>query len=40
MERIEELRDKWTSKVMNQRAKYDKAAKSKDIIIMTKDKKI
>lgn len=38
--RIEELRDKQTSKVMNQRAKYDKTAKSKDIIIMAKDKKI
>ncbi len=25
---------------MNQRAKYDKTAKSKDIIIMAKDKKI
>jgi hypothetical protein len=25
---------------MNQRAKYDKSAKSKDIIIMAKDKKI
>ena len=38
--RIEELRDKQTSKIMNQRAKYDKTAKSKDIIIMAKDKKI
>ena len=38
--RIEELRNKQTSKVMNQRAKYDKTAKSKDIIIMAKDKKI
>ena len=38
--RIEELRDKQTSNVMNQRAKYDKTAKSKDIIIMAKDKKI
>lgn len=38
--RIEELRDKQTSKTMNQRAKYDKTAKSKDIIIMAKDKKI
>jgi len=38
--RIEELRDKQTSRSMNQRAKYDKTAKSKDIIIMAKDKKI
>ena len=38
--RIEELRNKQTSKTMNQRAKYDKTAKSKDIIIMAKDKKI
>ena len=38
--RIEELRDKQTSSTMNQRAKYDKTAKSKDIIIMAKDKKI
>ena len=32
--RIEELRDKQTSRTMNQRAKYDKTAKSKDIIIL------
>ena len=38
--RIEELRDKQVSKVINQRVKYDKTAKSKDIIIMAKDKKI
>lgn len=38
--RIEELRDKQTSRSMNQRAKYDKTAKAKDIIIFTKDKKI
>ncbi|MBW9147335.1 transposase [Clostridium sp. CM028] len=38
--RIEELRDNQTSRTMNQRAKYDKTAKSKDIIIMAKDKKI
>lgn len=38
--RIEGLRDKQTSRTMNQRAKYDKTAKSKDIIIMAKDKKI
>ncbi|WP_298846342.1 DUF6262 family protein [Clostridium sp.] len=38
--RIDELRDKQTSRSMNQRAKYDKTAKSKDIIIIAKDKKI
>ena len=38
--RIEELRDKQTSRTINQRAKYDKTSKSKDIIIMSKDKKI
>lgn len=38
--RIEELREKQTNTTMNQRAKYDKTAKSKDIIIMAKDKKI
>lgn len=38
--RIEELRDKQVSKAINQRAKYDKTSKSKDIIIMAKDKKI
>ncbi|MEW9095234.1 MAG: DUF6262 family protein [Clostridiaceae bacterium] len=38
--RIEELRQKQLSKTMNQRAKYDKTSKSKDIIIMAKDKKI
>lgn len=38
--RIEELRDKQVSKIINQRAKYDKTSKSKDIIIMAKDKKI
>lgn len=38
--RLEELRDKQTSRTMNQRAKYDKTAKTKDIIIMAKDKKI
>lgn len=38
--RIEELRDKQISKTINQRAKYDKTSKSKDIIIMAKDKKI
>lgn len=38
--RIEDLRQRQVSKEMNQRAKYDKTAKSKDIIIMAKDKKI
>lgn len=38
--RIEELRDKQVSKTINQRAKYDKTSKSKDIIIIAKDKKI
>ncbi|KEI86134.1 transposase [Clostridium botulinum B2 267] len=38
--RIEELRDRQVSKTINQRAKYDKTSKSKDIIIMAKDKKI
>jgi CRISPR/Cas system-associated protein Cas10 (large subunit of type III CRISPR-Cas system) len=35
--RIEELRDKQTSRTMNQRVKYDKTAKTKDIIIMAKE---
>jgi cell shape-determining protein MreC len=38
--RIEELRQQQVSKEMNQRAKYDKTAKSKDVIIIAKDKKI
>lgn len=38
--RIEGLRQKQLSKTMNQRAKYDKTSKSKDIIILAKDKKI
>lgn len=38
--RIEELRDKQVSKTINQRAKYDKTSKAKDVIIMAKDKKI
>ena len=38
--RIEDLRDKQVSKTINQRAKYDKTSKAKDIIIMAKDKKI
>lgn len=39
-QRIEELRDKQTEKVIKQRIKYDKTDKSKDIIILAKDKKI
>jgi CRISPR/Cas system-associated protein Cas10 (large subunit of type III CRISPR-Cas system) len=38
--RIEELRDKQTEKVIKQKLKYDKTDKSKDIIIIAKDKKI
>ena len=38
--RIEELRDEQTEKIIRQRLKYDKTDKSKDIIIMAKDKKI
>lgn len=38
--RIEDLRQQQVSREMNQRAKYDKTAKSKDIIIIAKDKKI
>lgn len=38
--RIEKLRQKQISETMNQRAKYDKTSKSKDIIILAKDKKI
>lgn len=38
--RIEDLRQQQVSREMNQRAKYDKTSKSKDIIIMAKDKKI
>lgn len=39
-QRIELLRKQEVSKEMNQRAKTDKTSKSKDIIIMAKDKKI
>jgi CHAT domain-containing protein len=39
-ERIELLRKQEVSKEINQRAKTDKTNKSKDIIIMAKDKKI
>lgn len=38
--RIEDLRNKQVHQNMNQRAKTDKTSKSKDIIIMAKDKKI
>lgn len=38
--RIEDLRQKQVNKEMNKRAKLDKTSKSKDIIIMAKDKKI
>lgn len=38
--RIEGLRNKQVNKTINQRAKYDKTSKSKDIIILAKDKKI
>ena len=38
--RIEELRDKKIERVIKQRLKYDKTDKSKDMIIMAKDKKI
>lgn len=39
-ERIELLRKQEVSKEINQRAKIDKTSKSKDIIIIAKDKKI
>ena len=39
-ERIEELRNKQVNNEMNRRAKFDKTAKSKDVIIAAKDKKI
>ncbi len=38
--RIEELRKKQINHEINQRAKFDKTAKSKDVIIQAKDKKI
>ena len=37
---IEQLRTLEVNKKINQRAKFDKTAKAKDIIIATKDKKI
>lgn len=39
-QRIEELRNRQINHEINQRAKFDKTAKSKDIIIQAKDKKI
>ena len=39
-QRIEELRNRQINNETNQRAKFDKTAKSKDIIIQSKDKKI
>ena len=39
-QRIEELRNKQINHEINQRAKFDKTAKSKDIIIQAKDNKI
>lgn len=39
-QRIEELRNKQTERAIKQRLKYDKTDKSKDIIIIAKDKKI
>ncbi len=38
--RVEKLREKQINKNINQRAKYDKTSKSKDVIIQAKDKKI
>lgn len=39
-QRIEELRNKQINHEINQRSKFDKTAKSKDVIIQAKDKKI
>ena len=38
--RIEELRNKQINNEVNQRAKFDKTSKAKDIIIQAKDQKI
>lgn len=38
--KIENLRNKQINKEINQRAKFDKTAKSKDVIIAAKDRKI
>ena len=39
-ERIEQLREKTVTKEMNKRAKYDKTAKSQDVVIQAKEKRI
>ena len=39
-QRIEELRNQQINHEINQRAKFDKTSKSKDVIIEAKDKKI
>ena len=39
-EKIEALRNKQVNNEINQRAKFDKTSKSKDVIIATKDRKI
>ena len=39
-ERIEQFRQKTVKKEMNKRAKYDKTAKSRDVIIKAKEKRI
>lgn len=39
-ERIEQFRQKAVNKEINKRAKYDKTAKSKDVIIKAKEKRI
>lgn len=39
-QRIEELRNQQINHEINQRAKFDKTSKSKDVIIQAKDKKI
>jgi len=39
-ERIEQLREKTVNKEMNKRAKYDKTAKSQDVVIEAKEKRI
>lgn len=39
-ERIEQLREKTVNKEMNKRAKYDKTAKSQNVVIEAKEKRI
>ena len=39
-DRIEQLREKTVAREINKRAKYDKTAKSKDVIIEAKEKRI